>query len=270
MAGNAVDQGRSVTSKLAAILTAFNAGSSHHLSELARRTGLPMSTTHRLLHELVDKAFLCRGPDGSFRPGPAVSRLSHALPQPPTLRERAPHVVEDLVEALHRPVRFGVLDGLEVAYIEKAPGYTPVTSFSPAARLPAHATALGKALLAFGPAETVRRVAAGGLTAYTARTLTRPDQLLHALQVTRNDGLATSRGELTEALAVAVPVLGPDAVALAAIEVDVAALTPETIAAVTPALRLAAHALNRELHPHLYEQPDAEDGQFGAEQPAPA
>jgi DNA-binding IclR family transcriptional regulator len=42
-----------------------------------------------------------------------------------------------------------VLDGAQVAYIEKVPGNLPVSLFSAAARLPAHATALGKALLAF-------------------------------------------------------------------------------------------------------------------------
>jgi DNA-binding IclR family transcriptional regulator len=255
MAGNAVDEGRSVTSKLAAILTAFNAGSCQQLSELARRTGLPMSTTHRLLYELVDGAFLSRGPDGAFRPGPAVRQLSHVLPQQPTLHERAPHVVEDLVEALRRRVRLGVLDGLEVSYIEKAPGYTPVTLFSPAARLPAHATALGRALLAYAPADTVRLVTAGYLTAYTPRTLTRPDQLLHALQVTRREGIAVDRGELTvDGCGIAVPVLGRGAVVLAAIEVEVDAVTPDTITAVMPALGLAAHALNRELHPDPHQR----------------
>jgi DNA-binding IclR family transcriptional regulator len=41
---------------------------------------------------------------------------------------------------------------LAVSYITKASGYTPARSFGPTARLPAHATALGKALLAFAPA----------------------------------------------------------------------------------------------------------------------
>jgi IclR family acetate operon transcriptional repressor len=197
MAGNTVDRGRSVTAKLVAILTSFGAGGYLNLSQLARCAGLPLSTAHRLAGELVAADFLRRCPDGGFRSGSAIQRLTQGTSGLPMLQERAPQVVEDVVDALHRPVRLGVLDELEVAYIEKAPGYTPVTSFSPAARLPAHATALGKALLAFASPDIVRLITAAPLPAYTARTLVRADQLLHAMQCTRRTGPAISRGELT-------------------------------------------------------------------------
>ena len=144
MAGNAADQGRSVTAKLAGILRSFTSGSVQQLNELARHNGLPMSTTHRLTVELTATDFLQRIPEGGFRIGPARPRPVRPDTAPPTLVERAPHVVEDLADALHLPTRLGVLEGLEVAYIEKAPDHTPVTAFSPAARRPAHATALGQ------------------------------------------------------------------------------------------------------------------------------
>ena len=143
-----------------------------------------------------------------------------------------------------------MLHGLEVGYIEKAPGHIPVTSFSPAARRPAHATALGKALLAFAPADVLRRVGTASLPGFTARTLTRPDQLHHALHRVRCDGRALDRGELNAHVrTVAVPVLGPGDIALAAVEVEVEDLSADTIATVTPVLTLAAHGLTRELHP---------------------
>ena len=250
MAGNAAEQGRSVTAKLAAILTSFTSGSTHQLNELARRNGLPMSTTHRLAVELTDTAFLQRVPSGGFQAGPALRDLSDATPRRPTLVERAPHVLEDLAEALHLRARLGVLDGLEVACIEKAPGHTPVTCFCPAARRPAHATALGKALLAFAPPDVVRLLCAAPLPAYTTRTLTRPDQLHDALRRVRGDGVAVDRGELTpDTGTVAVPGLDPGAVALAAVEVEVENVTPDTVEAVIPALTLAAHGLVRELRP---------------------
>ena len=67
----------------------------------------------------------------------------------------------------------------------------------------------------------------------------------------RHNGFATDHGELTTtSRAIAVPVLGPNALAYAAIEVEVETITQDTIEAVLPALRLAAHALDRELHPH--------------------
>ena len=255
MAGNSADQGRSVTAKLAAILTEFNRGSCHHLSDLARHAELPMSTAHRLVYELTGQELLSRDPEGTFRHGPVLEQLIYDLPPEPTLQERGPLVVADLVEVLRRTVRLGMLDELEISYIEKSPGYTPVTSFGPAARLPVHATALGKTLLAFAPPETLRLATSGCLAAHTRRTLTRTDQLLHALRKVRQNGFATNHGELTiDGRTVAVPVLGPNAFAYAAIEVEVETITPDTIEAVLPALRLAAHALNRELHPHAHQR----------------
>jgi DNA-binding IclR family transcriptional regulator len=250
MAGNAADQGRSVTAKLAAILTSFTSGSVQQLTELARHSGLPVSTTHRLAAELTATEFLQRSSSGGFRAGPAIRGLSDQTPRLPTLVERAPHVVEDLAEALHLPTRLGVLHGLEVGYIEKTPGHTPVTTFSPAAGRPAHATTPGKALLAFAAPDILRLIATAQLTAYTPRTLTRPDQLHHALHRVRCDGVALDRGELMASIyTVAVPVLGPGDIALAAVEVEVEGLSEDTIASVTPALTLAAHGLTRELHP---------------------
>ena len=99
MAGNAADQGRSVTAKLAAILASFTSGSVQQLTELARHSGLPVSTTHRLAAELTATEFLQRSSGGGFRIGPALRDLTDPAPRPPTLVERAPHVVEDLVEA---------------------------------------------------------------------------------------------------------------------------------------------------------------------------
>ena len=53
MAGNSVDPGRSVTSKVVAILLTFTNGSLYSLTELAKLTGLPISTVHRLATELA-------------------------------------------------------------------------------------------------------------------------------------------------------------------------------------------------------------------------
>ena len=70
MAGNAADQGRSVTAKLAAILTSFTSGSVQQLTELARHSGLPVSTTHRLAAELTATEFLQRTPAGDSGSAP--------------------------------------------------------------------------------------------------------------------------------------------------------------------------------------------------------
>ena len=247
MAGNALEAGRTVTSKVTAILLAFEGGTGWSLSELARLTGIPLTTTHRLVTELTAAQLLERSPDGGYRIGPALARLRGGNPGgAPTLAQRAPAILADLADATGRPVRLGVLRDLHVVYVEKA-GRAPTTSFAAGAVLPAHASALGKALLAFAPSTTVRAVLAGRLPRYTPRTLTRPDQLLHALSVTRLTRLATCEGELTAGeCTVAAPVAGPGGRVVAALELRVPDLTMGLQAA-RYALTLTARSLSREL-----------------------
>ena len=64
MAGNAVEAGRTVTSKVTAILMAFADGTDWSLSELARLTRIPLTTTHRLVTELATAQLLERAPGG--------------------------------------------------------------------------------------------------------------------------------------------------------------------------------------------------------------
>jgi DNA-binding IclR family transcriptional regulator len=248
MAGNSTEPGRSVTSKVAAILMSFTTGRGHALVDLARQAGLPTSTAHRLARELADRHLLERTEDGEFRAGLPLRMLSGDAAEPPTLHERAPFVVDDLCDATRTSARLGVLDDLEVAYIERRPGHQPVSSFSAAARLPVHATALGKALLAFAPPQVVRMVLTPSLTAFTPATLTSPEQIHRALQCVRLHALATSCGELQHGRCeVDVPVLGPTGTAIAAVGVEVPDLEQVTLGRVVPALVLAARGLAREL-----------------------
>jgi len=157
----------------------------------------------------------------------------------------APAVLDDLAAATGRPARLGVLRDLRVAYVEKA-GRAPVTSFAGGARLPLHATALGKVLLAFAPSATTRAVMTAGLPRYTPRTLTRPGELTHALSVARLTRIATCDGELVpDECAVAAPVTGRGGQVLAALETRVPDL--RDVGDARRLLTVAARSLSREL-----------------------
>ena len=69
MAGNSTDPGRSVTSKVTAILLAFADGGVHTLTEIAAIANLPTSTAHRLASELVAWRLLERTEERSYRIG---------------------------------------------------------------------------------------------------------------------------------------------------------------------------------------------------------
>src|SRR5688500_1707363 len=245
MAGNSSEVGRSVTNKITSILMTFTEGSEHSLTEIAQLAGLPISTAHRLTSELASWRLLERTTDGRYRAGLPLRMMGSGDACRPALRERAPCVLEDLARVTRCRVRLGVLQELEVAYIEKQPGPRPVSSFLPAATLPVHPTALGRALLAFAPASIVEMTILRGLRAYTPHTVTAPDRFRRALAVVRLTRVAVTRFELeATACGVAVPVFGPGGDLVAAIELTVPDLGRE-LQPVMAALSIAARSLSR-------------------------
>jgi DNA-binding IclR family transcriptional regulator len=141
-----------------------------------------------------------------------------------------------------------VLRELEVSYIEKQPGPRPVSAFAPAATLPAHPTALGRVLLAFGPASAIEMTIIRGLRPYTPHTVTSPDRFRRALTDTRLTRVAVTRSEFEiGAVGVAMPVFGPGGDVVAAIELTVHHRLGRELQPVMPALAVAARSLSREL-----------------------
>ena len=195
MAGNSTEPGQSVTSRVSAILLTFTDCEVRSLTDIARLAGLPVSTAHRLAVELASRNLLERDEDGRYRVGLPLRGIGTSEWRAPSLVERASCVLDDLSGAIHRPARLGVLSGSEVKYIEKRPHY-PVTSFDVAATLPAHATALGKVLLAFSPARITDGLLARGLTQFTRYTIVAPDKFRHNLSTIRQVRAAVSSGEL--------------------------------------------------------------------------
>ena len=167
-------------------------------------------------------------------------------------------MLDDLSAVTHRVARLGVLSGTAVNYIEKRPHH-PVTSFDSGASLPAHATAVGKVLLAFSPTRITDRLIAKGLPEFTRNTITAPDRLRHNLASIRRVGMAVSAGELESGTnAVAMPVFS-DHKAIAALELQVR--DPRTeLARLTAALITACGSLARELKGGL--PPELSVGRF--------
>jgi DNA-binding IclR family transcriptional regulator len=248
MAGNSTDAGRSVTSKVIAILQTFNQGGAYSLTEIARLTGLPISTAHRLATELLEWGMLQRTGEGQFRVGMQLRAIANqAAAVAPNLHERARRVMEDLAAVSpYGVVRLGVLQDLEVAFIEKAPGDRPVPTAFDSATMPLHPTAMGRALLAFGPSSLIDIVVERGLTAYTAHTITAPDRFRRALSVIRLTRLAICRREYEpESSSAAVPVFGAGGRVVAALELSLR--HGQDLRLVRPPLVVAGRALTREL-----------------------
>ena len=247
MAGNSAESGRTVASKVVSILLTFTDGNVQSLSEIARLAGLPISTAHRLVGELAAWGVLERTDDAHYRPGVPLKLIGGQAARSASLYERARRVMEDVATATRAPVRLGVLDGLSVVYTEKGVGHRPVTPLCRTEPLPAHATAMGKALIAFSPPAVVDALLERGLERYTPYTLTTADRLRRALAVTRLTRVAVSRWELElGASAISVPVFGGGGTVVAALELKVRDLRSD-LHTLQPALVVAARCLSREL-----------------------
>jgi DNA-binding IclR family transcriptional regulator len=237
---------RTVIGKVAAILSAFQYGRQHSVTEIARLTGLPVSTAHRILWDLAACHVLQRTDEGQFQVGLTLQRLSGNIGIDASVRDRAAHVLTNLSSVTGRRARLGVLRDGRVAYIEKLPGSEPATRFCASATLPAHATALGKALLAFASRGTVAAVAQN-LIVYSAKTLDTPERLHRALRLIRISRQAVACGELVDGeVAVATPVFGPGGTVLAALELEVSDIRTE-LELSWAVLAVAAEGLSREL-----------------------
>jgi len=123
MAGRGRDPGRSVTSRVLAVLSTFDDGHPRlRLSEIARLSGLPVSTVSRLLAELVAGEALARRPDGRYEVGRRLWQLGLLAPVNQELREVALPFIHDIQAATGDVVHIAVREGIAALYVERVVG----------------------------------------------------------------------------------------------------------------------------------------------------
>jgi DNA-binding IclR family transcriptional regulator len=236
----------SVIDRLTAVFDAFNErGEGLGVTELARRANLPKSTVSRIAAELVSQCFLERDGDKLYL-GIRLFELAQTVEQPRQLRRLALPVLTELREVTGQTAHLALLEGPDIVCIAILRGNR--SSEPPVmvgGRLPAHATALGKAILAFSPGALVQRAIQAGLEARTPHTICEPSALLRELAAIRRLGVATEYEECVVGRScVASPILSQGGAAIAA--VSVAGPAADMVAgSVSPAVRAAAVVLSR-------------------------
>jgi len=238
-----------VISKVVALLDAFGPETPElSLADLARLTGLPVSTTYRLASELVEWGGLERADRAGYRVGMRLWELGSLAPRGGNLREVALPFMQDLYQATRENVHLAVRDGLAALYVDTISGRESVRVRSRrGGRLPLHATGVGKVLLAHAPPEVLLAVLNGDMRRYTAYTVVAPGHLRRALAEVRRTGVAYAREEMTlGSLSVAAPIVGPDQVVVAALAV-VLDRGRGDLRRLAPAVRTAALSASRAL-----------------------
>jgi IclR family transcriptional regulator, acetate operon repressor len=216
-------------------------------TELARRLGLPKSTVHRIVASLVAEGLLERDA-ARVRLGLRLFEMGQRVPRQRVLRDAARPYLQDLREATGQTVHLAVLAGSQVVYVDilTSPASPPLPS-RVGGRLPAHATGVGKAMLAYSPAETVRTVLEGVLPRVSSHSTVAPGVLAAELARIREDGVAYDREESGPGVVCAAsPVLGPAGEVLGALSVS-GWSTRVRLEQVSPAVKTAALSLSRAL-----------------------
>jgi DNA-binding IclR family transcriptional regulator len=175
------------------------------LSEIARGCGLPKSTVHRTLTMLLEVKAVDRV-GHRYRMGLKMFTMGMCSAEVALRDVALPHL-ERLRRNTGQTVHLAVRDEFDVVYLEKlVSASSPATPAIVGGRLPAHATGIGKALLAFSSAGA--GLPDRTLAARTTATLTRPADLRRCLQDVREKGVAIDRGEAAAGLAcVATPII---------------------------------------------------------------
>ncbi len=194
------------------------AGDSPELTqtEISERLGLPVPTVHRLVKLLTERGWLVRdGRSRRLRLGLGAARLLPAVRLPDLARDP----LRAMADRSGETVNLATLDtrsgtgGSEVLYLLSETGSHLLTLRSHVGlRLPVHATALGKCLLAQLNDEDARRAAGREpYPALTPRTITSWEKLRSQLERVRRDGVAYSREEYEVGLhSIAVPLAWVD------------------------------------------------------------
>ena len=188
--------GIEVLNRAVDILNAFTESKSAtlRLTDLARQTGLPKATLHRLLAAL-EVLGLVERTAGGHQLGIRLFELGEHVPRKQRLREAALPFMQDLFEVTHDTVHLAVLEGTEVVYLERIRGHRSGQIPSRVGgRLPAYCTGVGKAMLAFAP-ESAMAVMAGPLPPRTQYTITDHQLFAEELKRIRQRGLSYDHEE---------------------------------------------------------------------------
>jgi DNA-binding IclR family transcriptional regulator len=235
--------------RAAKILAALQGSRHLGISELGAMLDLPPSTVHGIVKSLLEHGLVTKEPHGQrYMLGPTLLQLSNVYLDTLDVRARAMRWTGDLAERTGLAVRMGVEFFSEVIVIhhEQRPDGTrqmPETGLT----IPAHASALGKVLLAYQPGFKQALLAKGTLRSLTGETITDTDELEKALAEVVATGYAVEDEEavLGES-SIAVPVADRDGEAVAAIAVVMPA-SDQLPDSVLPLLRETARNVSREL-----------------------
>lgn len=222
-------------------------------AQLAKMTGMPRASIFRMLQTLEHAGYLDRvgepGTHPSYRLGVAVLRLGFEFLSSMELTEQGRPVLESLSDACGYSSHIVVRDGRDVVVVAKALGrLATFHAIQIGARLPAHATVLGRVLLGGSSLEDLQQLYAGvEMKAFSPTTPQTPEALKALIDEASLIGHAVSQGGFESGIStLAAPVLNAEKKVIAAVSITVlsARIPEDRLPLLTTQVREAAHILS--------------------------
>lgn len=201
-------------------------GTRWNIRDLSSALAIPRSTVHRILTMLASNDILAFDPKGKeYHWGPVMIRIAHSVYQNTEMRELALPILRKIVDQCNETAILTLYDRSthQIIFTDQVQcEQTILYNTRIGVKLPIHAGASGKAILAFLPEEEVEEIIAAGLQRVTERTVVDPDCLRKQLAEIRRKGYAISYGERTlEAVGIACPIFDSNSRVIGSIIVTV-------------------------------------------------
>ncbi|MEO1199481.1 MAG: IclR family transcriptional regulator [Pseudomonadota bacterium] len=229
---------QSVSRALDVLEVLAQAGSELSLSEISARTGLNISTCHHILATLADRGYVGQQPrDRSYYLGNRILELSSSRIRQFNILDMALPELRRLNQITRESVHLAVMQGLDLTTLAQLDSLEAIR-VGPSTRgktNAAHATATGKAILAWLPeTEVARVIAEKGLNRFTDHTMTSIADLVEDLRHVRRKGFSFDNEEFE-----------PGVVCVGAAIRDHAGAVIGSLSCSTPKLRADKHHLDR-------------------------
>jgi IclR family pca regulon transcriptional regulator len=219
------------------------------MSEIAELTGLNRATSYRFCQTLLNLGYLEEADERRLRPGLKAVSLARAALSSHELPELALPYLRELQESTGETVNMALPDGADVVYVSRLLSDDLLAlRLHVGSRLPAYASSLGRAMLAYLPEDEAQALLDGQhFESFTEHTIVDKARLLAELRRIRRRGYATNNQEVALGIfGIAAPVFGVSGRPVAGINVSLTRIPErdEIESKLAPRVVQSAHAVS--------------------------
>nr|WP_309100011.1 IclR family transcriptional regulator [Fredinandcohnia onubensis] len=194
------------------------------VTELSNRLDVAKSTTHRLLHTLLDFNFVTQDPvTEKYKLGTQILYISNYILENINIRDVAKAKIEELSRVTNETVHLCIHDNGEVVYVDKVESKRALRMHSRIGKRGLmHCTGVGKSILAYLDEKEVERILLSkGMEAYTSNTITSLEHMKRELETIRKNGYSLDNIENEDGIrCIAAPIFDHEQNPVAAISIS--------------------------------------------------